>query len=123
MLISIITLTLLSLLFGGPGDAPLNERILDQVEDELRAQQAVKIAEEAEKETLELNESLNEYLERLWELDSRHETSAVEYHALYREIEEAWLKKQRKMLDLRFELRKHIEREEWNALFKVPEEQ
>ena len=122
MLISIITLTLIALLFGGTDDAPLKERIRDQVEDKQRARQAVKIAEEAEKEILELNESLNKYVERLFELDSRHETSAVEYRALYREIEEAWLKEQRKLLDLRFELRKHIEREEWSALFKVPEE-
>ena len=114
---------LVILLLGGTPSGMLVE--LSLIQDNIKAvmvkddrQKAARdVVKKMEKRTKDQNKQVNKYAKRLDDALSDHDFPAAEidklcskYHAVRRDY-------QLRMVDLRFELKEHITREEWQEIF------
>jgi hypothetical protein len=119
MLIALFTIMLL----GGTPSGMLVELSLIQdnieavmVKDD-RRKAAQDVVKKMEKRTKDQNKQVGKYAERLDEALSNHDFSTADIDKLWSKYHSLRSNYQRRMVDLRFELKEHITREEWQELF------
>lgn len=108
------------LLFAGGGERYLHilgKYVSDFVEDDARAEQAEAVVERMKAEREAFVRRIFDRRGALIDLNLRHDSTRREYRQLFLDLDRRWEEYERATLDLRFELRESIERDEWNALF------
>jgi hypothetical protein len=118
----LITLFVIMLLGGTPSGilvelSLIQENITEVMAKDDRQKAAGDVVKKMETRTKDRNKQVDKYAKKLGEALSDHDFPTVEidkmwskYHALARNY-------QLRMVDLRFELKEHITREEWQELF------
>jgi hypothetical protein len=119
MLIALFTIMLL----GGTPSGMLVELSLIQdsieavmVKDD-RRKAAQDVVKKMEERTKDQNKQVGKYVERLDESLSNHDFSTADIDKLWSKYHSLRSNYQLRMVDLRFELKEHITREEWQELF------
>ena len=120
MLIATIAAILLFLSGGGGGQylAAMEKYIPKFVEDEARAARATGLVEQMADEKAEFIRRIIRARSRLFDLDVRHNASRYEYRQVFLDMDKEWDAFETRFLDLQYELRGELEREEWNAIFE-----
>jgi hypothetical protein len=119
MLIALFTIMLL----GGTPSGMLVELSLiqDNIEAVMakddRRKAAQEVVKKMEKRTKDQNKQVGKYAERLDEALSNHDFSTADIDKLWSKYHSLRSNYQLRMVDLRFELKEHITREEWQELF------
>jgi hypothetical protein len=115
MIIALLAGLLISLLGG---DAPpLSDLVRKHVTEEDRAERASAIAGEMDALLEKRSQDLSGAIQRLFEIDARHDATAEDYEAFHGEFEDGLQEVNAAGLDLLFQLRDEMRREEWDALF------
>jgi hypothetical protein len=114
------TLTILTiLLFGGAGSGWIglaSKHISKSVKDTERRKAAKAILKQMQDEVKAHAQRVLEVREELIAVEMRYESTAAEFRTVYRKIDQAWRKSEIRLSQLRFELLKHVTREEWADL-------
>ena len=118
MLITLITIMLL----GGGGGGLLD---LGAVKKEIKSvmanteqrKAALNTLKSANKSAKAQNKLAKKSAKQLGKALSDHDVSSADIDAMYSEYHNATMQHHRDMLDFRFELKQHINREEWAAIF------
>ena len=56
--------------------------------------------------------------DRIYAIDGQRDAGPEAYRALFDEIEDSWQEFEADSIDLRFQMREHITREEWKKLYE-----
>ena len=123
----IATITALLLVFGG-GSSDLKtlsgrieyvEGILDDyVKDQERRDKIVPLLAEIGVTREAYGKQNETFIQQLLALDERKSSTREQYRQLFARVSEASRSTELKLVDLRFQIREHFTREEWNAMFK-----
>lgn len=114
---------LVILLLGGTPSGMLVE--LSLVQDNIKAvvvkddqkKAARDVVKKMEKRTKDQNKQVNKYAKRLDDALSDHDFPAADIDKLWSKYHAVRRDYQLRMVDLRFELKEHITREEWQDIF------
>ena len=117
MLIAILLGSLIAALFGGDEMPPLADLVREQVTDEGRSGRAAGVAEDLEGALRDFEEARLTALDRLFEIDARHDATTADYEAIRIDFESRQEQAETSILDLRFRLKDEMTRDEWKALF------
>ncbi|MHC4134245.1 MAG: hypothetical protein ACYTDU_06175 [Planctomycetota bacterium] len=114
------TLTILALLLhGGSGSdwiALASKQVSKSVADAKRRKAAKAILEQMQNERKAHTQRVLEMRKELNTVEARYESTAADYRAVFRKIDRVWIQTETRLYQLRFELLKHITREEWADL-------
>lgn len=130
MLIAALTALFVLVFAGGSGGdrniqataARLESAVQACVEDSGRAEQGSRIAQEIQSEVKAFLDQVKQDREALLEVDARREATDEALWKVFNEMTAHWEKHERRILDLRFELKAKLTREEWKALFQALED-
>ena len=95
----------------------LSDRVEIAVEDPRRAEAARSILGEVAQEVTTFEEAFAASGEEVTRSYRDHEADRAEIEAVLEQLNRDWQNGQERMLDLRFELRDQLTREEWEALY------
>ena len=120
------TIAVLAILFGGAGaqiwPAVAQEQVSEVVEDKARCEKAEAILGRMLSAMNSHLEDVVECRKELLAVELRYESTAGDFRAAYAKLEKIWAETEDEMLRLRFELRDHLTRAEWDALCKLVDE-
>ena len=119
MIVAIVFL--MSTLFGGSSPAQMKIDVEKHVQDPTRAAQVVEILHEIEEELERYASDLSDITSRAEELNGTFETSPDQYAEEFQKVRSAMVRARTRLLDLRFEMKDHMTREEWEAVFPAPD--
>jgi tRNA U34 5-carboxymethylaminomethyl modifying enzyme MnmG/GidA len=118
MLIALITMMLLS---GGSigllDIGAVKKEVKSVMADTEQRKAALKTLKATEKRVKAQNKFTKNTSKRLGKALSDHEVALADVDAIWSEYHNASMQSHRDMVDLRFELKQHISREEWMAIF------
>ena len=122
------TIALLAFLMHGAGaqswPALAQEQVSHVVKDDARREKAEAILGRMLTAMNSHLESVVECRKELLAVETRYESTAEDFRAAYANLEKIWRATEDDLLKLRFELRDHLTRAEWDALCdRVDEEQ
>jgi hypothetical protein len=113
-------------LFGGgaePGWVEIAaDLVADHVTDSERRDRAEAVFEEMEGVLAEFEKRILELRKEIIEVDLRYHATAEDYRAVFPKLDATWEWRTKRMIDLLYELRKHITREEWEPLSRAVRE-
>jgi hypothetical protein len=121
----IATVTAVLLLFGlGHGDDQAGA--LDQlgtltaghISDDIRAKQVAAVVQEMQTELERFDREHARLVEKLLLLDRNYRADTAEYRYVTRELNTLWRNTENTLVDLRFEMRNAMTRDEWKAVFE-----
>jgi hypothetical protein len=118
----LIALFLMLLLGGTPSGmlvelSLIQENIKEVVAKDDRQKAAGDVVKKMEKRTKDRNKQVDRYAKKLDEVLSDHDFSTADIDKLWSKYHALRSNYQLRMVDLRFELKEHITREEWQELF------
>ncbi|MHC4669260.1 MAG: hypothetical protein ACYTFD_12715 [Planctomycetota bacterium] len=115
------TVTVLGILFfGGGGDGFIGQttKLISRfVEDKQRAEQAEAVLAEMRDEITAFRQRVSEVRQEMVEVDGDYDASPADYRRVFRKLDRVWRATESRLIDLRFDLKRSITREEWTALF------
>ncbi len=114
------TLTILALLLhagGGSGWIELStKQVSKSVKDSERRKAAKAILKQMQHEVKAHTQRVIEIQKELNAVDTRYESTASDYRAVFAKIDQAWTQTETRLAQLRFELVKQMTTEEWADL-------
>jgi hypothetical protein len=125
----IATLTALYLLFfSGNGGTFINEidqvsdLVAEHVADEQRATDAKNVLAELRGALTGFPQDWLVLRQRVYEVDTSYTSTRGDYEEALRALNAAWLHRQQRVVELRFEMRDLLSHEEWDAVFTAHRE-
>jgi hypothetical protein len=97
----------------------LSDRAAIVVEDPVRAEAAQSILEDLRKDVITFDKKFAAAGKGVRRSYRDHAADRAEVEAALEQLNRDWERGQQRSLDLRFELREHLTREEWTALYST----
>ena len=97
----------------------LSDRAAIVVEDRVRAEAAQSTLAELKRETAAFEKEFAVSGKAIKRLYGDHAADRAEIEAVFEQLNRDWERGQERVLDLRFELREQLTREEWAALYST----
>jgi hypothetical protein len=118
------------MLFFGTGHGADHDRVLDELEaiaadhitDDFRAKQVSAVIENMQTELDRFERQRRRVTNELLLLDRNYNADLAEYRRVTHEMNALWRNTETTLVDLRFEMRNLMTRDEWKAVFKALDE-
>lgn len=84
------------------------------VEDDERRERAVDLLEQSRERFKEGLETLEGLREEFWAVDARYDATEADYRKAWSRIQKAWEGQRKEALDLHYQVRRELTKEEWS---------